>query len=428
MKKSFLSTLLACLPLIAHGAAAPASPARVDLSFTGQPRSYDITGKPYQALGYGEARFGMTADAVKQVLAASWPAQAAAVKDSFDPVTRNRSLTLVVPQLAPGPGPATMSYVFGARCQCLIAVNTYWLAADKATPAQQAALTEAAASLVSGLLGQQWPPLSSVRGHVLGGNSLVVFSGKDAQGGGVEVRLDGVPIDVEARKTDPDPKRKLRRLPPPGPAQLRLSVVANSDHPDVYRIPAKAFMADGGRIDGFRSARFGMDETSLKAAIVQDFQADPAALSAVDNPVEKTRVIVLRLAALDPGPGPATVTYILGAASKRLIHVNVTWSGAPDASEAERSAIAAAGVQLADHLRGQLAKPGAATAGVPDANGVVLFATTNARNAAIQLRLSGVPIGERASHLPPGTRARLTLSYIADVRHPDVATPQEGAR
>jgi hypothetical protein len=427
MKKSLLSTLLACLPLFAQGAAAPA-PARIDLSFTGQPRTYVLTGKPYQALGYGDARFGMTVDAVKQVLAASWPAQTATVKDAIDPVTRNRSLTLVVPQLPPGPDPATMSYVFGARCQCLIAVNTYWLAPGKATPAQQAALTEAAATLVSGLLGQQWPPLSSVRGHVLGGNSLVVFSGKDEHGGGIEVRLDGVPIDVEARETDPEPNRKVHRVPPPGPAQLRMSVVANTDHPDVYRIPAKAFSTGGDRVDGFRSARFGMDETSLRAAIAQDFRPAPEALSAVDNPVEKTRVIVLRLAALEPGPGPATVTYILGASSKRLIHVNVTWAGAPDAGEAERSAIAAAGVQLADHLCEQLAKPGAATAGVPDANGVVLFATTDAHNAAIQLRLSGVPIGEQATPLPPGTRARLTLSYIADVRHPDVATPQKEAR
>jgi hypothetical protein len=240
MKKRLYSYFLACVPLIAHGAQSE-NAVRLDLSFTGQPQSYIITGTPYRAQGFGEARFGMTVNAVKHVLAASYPGPAAAVKDDIDVLTRNRSLTVVLPHLDPGPGPATISYVFGAKCACLVAVNIYWLATGTASPVQQAALTAAAGTLAAGLVGHQWPPLSSARGHVLPGNSLVVFSGKDQQGGGVEVRLDGVTIDIEPRTVGPAQSRAEHRVPADGPAQLRLSIVANVDHPDVYRIAPNAF-------------------------------------------------------------------------------------------------------------------------------------------------------------------------------------------
>jgi hypothetical protein len=184
-------------------------------------------------------------------------------------------------------------------------------------------------------------------------------------------------------------------------------------------VSCAVFGADHSSINGFRSARFGMDESQVKVAVAKDFPADGAQLTSSENPAEGTHIAVLQLAALEPGPVPATVSYIFGATSKRLIHVNVTWAGAAGATEAERTGIAAAGVQLASYLREKYAQPGIATTGLPDANGVVLFTSTDDRNAAVQLRLSGVPI-EGASAPAPGTRARLTLSYVADSRHPDV--------
>ena len=49
---------------------------------------------------------------------------------------------------------------------------------------------------------------------------------------------------------------------------------------------------------------------------------------------EGTTLLVVDLPALDPGPGTAAVTDIVGAASKRLMHVNVAWTSAPTATEA----------------------------------------------------------------------------------------------
>jgi hypothetical protein len=239
MKKLLCIYLLAGFSFI--GRTEAAAPQKIDLSLTGQPRSYVISGTPYRALGFGKTLFGMKVDVVRQLLTSVYPDSVATMKDDTDLLTRNRSLTLVIPHLDPGPGPATMSYVFGARCECLVAVNMVWLITGTASPAQQAELVTAASQLAAGLVGHQWPAFSSVRGHVLDNNALVVFSGKDDGGGGVEIRLDGVALDVEPRATDAAPQRTQHRVPQPGPAQLRMSLVANADHPDVYRIPDNAF-------------------------------------------------------------------------------------------------------------------------------------------------------------------------------------------
>jgi hypothetical protein len=67
---------------------------------------------------------------------------------------------------------------------------------------------------------------------------VIVFAGRDFNGGGVEIRVGGVPLDVEL----PGAGRKVAHRPAPaGPAHLRKSLVASIDHPDIYTIPPGAF-------------------------------------------------------------------------------------------------------------------------------------------------------------------------------------------
>jgi hypothetical protein len=84
----------------------------------------------------------------------------------------------------------------------------------------------------------------------------------------------------------------------------------------------------------------------VQAAIAQDFDSAPA-LKEIDNTAEGTTLLVVDRPALDPGPGTAAVTYIFGAASKRLMHVNAAWTSAPTATAAERNRYTGAGLQLA---------------------------------------------------------------------------------
>jgi hypothetical protein len=219
--------------------AAVATP--VFVSPTGRPTSFEVHFSPYRTTGYGRATFGMTPEEVRALIAQDHPAGLASLEDRSDITTGLRTLTVVMPTLAPGPGPATVTYVFGNASKRLAAVNVYWLATGQATPAQRAELVAAGSAVVGTLAGWMWD--GTWLGRVIGPNELVVFSGRDVSGGGVEVRLDGVDLDVQqlAAKSSLPPTPLVHHAAPGGPARLRLSFVSDTQHPDVYRIPAGAF-------------------------------------------------------------------------------------------------------------------------------------------------------------------------------------------
>lgn len=210
----------------------------VALSMTGQPQTYSLHAGAYPIRGYGNAHFGMSVAAVKGLITQDYPHSLSNLKDEIDPVQKTRVLTIVAPELAPGPGPATISYVFGAASKKLIAVNVYWLFTGMATQAQQTQLTQAAQLLAADLVGYRWPIFSVARGHVLAPGVLLVFSGKDEAGGGIEVRLNGVAYTLEERHASavsaPFPET---RVTPGGSAQLRLSMVTSIDKPDIEVLP-----------------------------------------------------------------------------------------------------------------------------------------------------------------------------------------------
>ena len=176
-------------------------------------------------------------------------------------------------------------------------------------------------------------------------------------------------------------------------------------------------------VKGFRSAQFGMSADEVRQAIARDFKPAAGAVTEVENPVEKTRIIVLRIPTLDPGPGPAVVSYILGATSHRLVHVNVVWATDATPSEKARDEISAAGVLLNNYFRGQSWLAGKTTGGLPEGpNGIALFIGVDSKNAAVELRLSGVTVtGPNGAGPAPTGPAQLRLSYVGNVTNPDIS-------
>ena len=237
MKRELMSGLLACA--LAWPVAAVCADANGDeISLTGQPRSWDVQGVPFENPGFQGARWGMSMDEVKAVIAAAMPDALATAKVQVDAAARTTALAVTVPALAPGPGPAEVSYVFGAASKRLIAVHQTWTLPGNPDDAQRAALLRAATTLASDLVGYQWPDFATTRGRVTAPGEVIVFAGRDFKGGGVEIRVGGVPLDVEL----PGAVRKVAHRPAPsGPAHLRKSLVANIDHPDIYTIPPGAF-------------------------------------------------------------------------------------------------------------------------------------------------------------------------------------------
>jgi hypothetical protein len=93
-------------------------------------------------------------------------------------------------------------------------------------------------------------------------------------------------------------------------------------------VHAQAAPADKAlhEIAGFRSARFGMNEDQVRAAVARDFKDQATLLQTARHPDPRYSVLVLPLPALEPGPGPAGVTYIFAAQEHKLVQVNVLWS------------------------------------------------------------------------------------------------------
>lgn len=175
-------------------------------------------------------------------------------------------------------------------------------------------------------------------------------------------------------------------------------------------------------VNGFRRVHFGMDEAQVRAAIARDFKDQAALVQQVDHPAKRVRMLVLPLPALEPGPGPAGVTYIFGATTNKLIQVNVLWTTSPRPDEAERTRLTSAGVQLSDYFRALKWRPNAATMGLPlGPNGLVLFSGIDPKNAMVEVSLSGIAIrGKDGVAAPPAGPAKLRVAYLSTAGKPDV--------
>lgn len=215
-----------------------AQPSLPELSLTGQPTDWLLHGQPYRIAGYGRAVWGLSPEAARALIAADYPAALASLKEGVDPVNRTLGMAFVVPALPPGGGGATINYVFGASSGTLIAVHVSWRLDGNPDAAERTQLLAAGSALVAELSGWQWPVLATTRGLVTGPGALTLFTGRDAQGSGVSVRLTGMALEVERRGA---PGQVDRRPAPAGPAILQYSVVARVDSPDVYRLPNGAF-------------------------------------------------------------------------------------------------------------------------------------------------------------------------------------------
>lgn len=186
-------------------------------------------------------------------------------------------------------------------------------------------------------------------------------------------------------------------------------------------------------VDGFRSARFGMSEAEVRAAVAKDFKIDPLDVQRVENPADGTTGLVARLSKLDPAPGPATLTYVFGAHSKRLVQVNVVWLSQGDEAQKNRLDYIGAAQRLANYFIKHRWRGNTVLTGVrigPDS--MVAFIGKDEQGRAVEVRLDGVPLFKDTSGEPvnPGALlgpVRLRLSYASETEKPDVKTIPKGA-
>jgi len=185
-------------------------------------------------------------------------------------------------------------------------------------------------------------------------------------------------------------------------------------------------------VTGFRDARFGMTEQEVRAAVKKSFAVKDADIKAAPNPTEGTTLLIARVESLDPGPGPAAITYIFGNKSKKLIQVNVIW-GDEEAKPADANAIVGGGTRLARYFEQFAWRKDATRVGVPVGdNTVVLFAGEDEKKGAVRVLVDGVKYqvnreGNQPSASPePKGPPKLVINYIADRETPDIAKIEPG--
>ena len=178
-------------------------------------------------------------------------------------------------------------------------------------------------------------------------------------------------------------------------------------------------------IDGYRSAHFGMTESEVKKAIKADLGVDDP--TRTTNDVERTTVMVVTGKTLLPETPPATVSYILGASSSKLIQVNVVWgdNGGADAKQivATVNALTAYFLDKGSYAKDSLA----VNQGLPDGTALA-FRGADAKGHMVVLQLIPIPDptdakkdGKDAKDKPVQfKKAMLRLSYIGNPAKPDV--------
>lgn len=170
------------------------------------------------------------------------------------------------------------------------------------------------------------------------------------------------------------------------------------------------------KVDGFRSASFGMTETQLRAAIRKDFGLSGDKVAVEENRTQRTTALSIVVNDLLPDAGPARVSYILGFKSKRLFQVNILWGGAAG-PEVDPEKLNAAAATLRDYFLGAgYARDTVVVNAQANDGSLIWFTGADASKRTTILRTLPLPPAKEGDK--PG--AGLFLSYIQDPQNPDI--------
>jgi hypothetical protein len=197
---------------------------------------------------------------------------------------------------------------------------------------------------------------------------------------------------------------------------------AQSEAPVAAPAPAPAAASADDKstkaIEGFRSAKFGMNETDIRAAMVKDFVVKPDAIKSQDNPAELTQSLLLTVPDLLPSGGTAEVSYVLGYKSKTLIQVGTVWSKGTDPAMTPEKLFSNANI-LRAHFLGEGFKPESIAVNTPVAGGILMFRGSDAKDRSVILLLQGT-FENKENNQRVLTPTGLLLFYVADTKSPDV--------
>jgi len=214
---------------------------------------------------------------------------------------------------------------------------------------------------------------------------------------------------------------KQKAAPAPRAAAAGAAPAAAAGAPVAAATEAPSTAADdnaGKAIDGFRSAKFGMNEADVRAAVAKDFSPKADAIKAQDNPSELTHSVLLSVPDLLPSGGTAELSYVFGYKSKSLIQIGAVWSKGTDAAMTAEKLFSNANI-LRAHFLSEGFKPDSIAVNMPVNGGIVMFRGSDAKDRSVILLLQGT-FENKENNQRVLTPTSLLLFYVADAKSPDI--------
>jgi hypothetical protein len=222
-------------------------------------------------------------------------------------------------------------------------------------------------------------------------------------------------------------RQHLPRLLPLAAVSFALLAGLGQMHRAQAAIAAVAPAAPAGPvIGGFRSAKFGMTEAQLRSAVAADFKIAQSAITKTQNQLQRTTVLSVQVPELVPQGGTATVSYVLGYQSHRLIQVNILWSPEIDPKTTPMM-LYQNGETLQQYFASEGFPANRSTGNIATPNGILLFRANDTAGDAVLLILSGTLAKDQKNGTTALTPTTLTLAYAADALHPDVFQLAKGS-
>lgn len=179
--------------------------------------------------GFRGASFGMTQTQVRQIIETQFKLPESAIAATVNNIQHTAVLSAQVPDLIPGGGTASVSYIFGYKSHQLIQISVFWSKqSDPGITPQM--LYQNGESLQQYFAGEGFPPDHSV-GNIATANGLILFRATDAVQNTVLLALSG--------SITKDPKAPDKSVLTP--AALTLVYATDPQHPDIFQLTKGSF-------------------------------------------------------------------------------------------------------------------------------------------------------------------------------------------
>jgi len=187
-------------------------------------------------------------------------------------------------------------------------------------------------------------------------------------------------------------------------------------------IASKSQKKKAAKIEGFRSAKFGMKEKDVLRAIQKDFKISKSEIKRTISSLEQTTILSITAPKILKIGGPAKIAYILGYKSKKLVQVNIAWGRGATKNVDGKGVVDVANFLRTHLIKKQYKKEGfIANARMTDETTVV-FRGKDKKNRMALLVLNAPKKSKDEDAEATLKKVSLKLSYLADPANPDILT------